>query len=81
MILEVIITIFYGIVLLLITLLPSNVVEKVTMVQPPEMISWAACFFPMDALFLAIGMFLTWYGILMTWAIIEWVYKKIPGVN
>ena len=25
--------------------------------------------------------FVTWKGIQISWAMIEWVYKKIPGVN
>lgn len=28
-----------------------------------------------------IGSFITWTTINMSWAVIEWIYKKIPGIN
>lgn len=41
----------------------------------------ASQFFPMDIFILCIGNITFWLVIHFTWAIIEWVYKKIPGIN
>jgi hypothetical protein len=46
-----------------------------------EIASYSAYFFPMDLLVFIIANWLFWYSAHMAWAIIEWVYKKIPGVS
>lgn len=38
-------------------------------------------FFPPDVWAIAIGNIIFWLLLQFIWAIIEWVYKKIPGVN
>lgn len=38
-------------------------------------------FFPGDVWAIAIGNIVFWILAQFTWAIIEWVYKKIPGIN
>ena len=37
--------------------------------------------FPFSLFMIFIGNVLFWLALQMGWAIIEWVYKKIPGVN
>lgn len=37
--------------------------------------------FPADVWIVFISNVLFWYGALFAWAIIEWTYKKIPGVT
>ena len=37
--------------------------------------------FPFSLFMTFIGNILFWLALQMGWAIIEWVYKKIPGVN
>jgi hypothetical protein len=34
-----------------------------------------------DTFSFAVSSFLFWYSIQLLWAIIEWIYKKIPGVS
>lgn len=46
-----------------------------------EIVSYSAYFFPMGVFVFLINNFLFWYTALLTWAIIEWTYKKIPGVS
>ena len=38
-------------------------------------------FFPADLWVLVITNIVTWTTIFFAWSIIEWIYKKIPGVN
>lgn len=38
-------------------------------------------FFPLDVWVIVIGNILFWLVLHFVWAVIEWVYKKIPGVN
>lgn len=81
MIIEMIINTVFIAIEGLINMLPANTVETIVYSPIPDAIKWGAYFFPLDTLVFAIGMFLTWYTILMAWAVIEWVYKKIPGVS
>lgn len=65
----------------LINLLPGAVITNLAYIQPPQIVRWGAYFFPLDVLVVVITGFSLWYTVLMAWAIIEWVYKKIPGVS
>ena len=38
-------------------------------------------FFPFALFMFAISNVLFWLSLQMAWAVIEWIYKKIPGVN
>ena len=37
--------------------------------------------FPYQLFMIFIGNMIFWLGVQMVWAVIEWIYKKIPGVN
>lgn len=37
--------------------------------------------FPLDVWIVVIGNLVVWMGIHLTGAVIEWIYKKIPGVS
>ena len=37
--------------------------------------------FPPDVWVAVIGNIVFWMGIHLIWAVIEWIYKKIPGVS
>lgn len=37
--------------------------------------------FPGDLWILIIGNVAFWYMVQLTWGVVEWVYKKIPGVD
>ena len=37
--------------------------------------------FPFELFIIFIGNMIFWLGVQMVWAVIEWIYKKIPGVN
>lgn len=46
-----------------------------------SLINKALIFFPSDVWGVVVGSVVFWIGFQMTWAIIEWLYKKIPGVD
>lgn len=65
----------------LIDLLPGAVVTTLAYIEPPQIVKYGAYFFPLDVLGVVITGFGLWYTVLLGWAIIEWIYKKIPGVD
>lgn len=46
-----------------------------------NLLSKGLMFFPRDVWAFVIGNIIFWLMAQLTWAIIEWVYKKIPGVD
>lgn len=81
MLIELIIDLLFLPLSLLIELLPETLYQQVPIINIPDIARMGAYFFPMDVLILAISGFTTWYAIHFAWAIIEWLYKKIPGIN
>lgn len=81
MIIEKVIDMFFNAITFLVNKLPSGLIKVVSMPSIPLPLRYASCFFPMDLFAIIVGLFVTWYVIFMTWAVIEWVYKKIPGVS
>lgn len=55
--------------------LPGWVQDLVTVV------GYGLKLFPVDVWVFAIGSVVFWRFSLIAWALIEWVYKKIPGVS
>lgn len=46
-----------------------------------ELIGYGLAFFPIDIWVFMVGNFIFWQVAHMGWAIFEWIYKKIPGVD
>ena len=46
-----------------------------------ELIAIGLRFFPSDLWVLLLTNIITWTTIFFAWSIIEWVYKKIPGIS
>lgn len=81
MIIENICDLLFGLCSTVIGLCPNLDVPSLELAPTATLLGWALNFFPPSlwgTIILSIGF---WYGIQMTWAIIEWVYKKIPGVD
>lgn len=77
---------FFDIVFLVIKsfvlLLPTGVfVLPDWTVEALSLIHTGLCIFPFAVFQVAFGNFMFWQIIHFTWAIIEWVYKKIPGID
>jgi len=81
MILELICTPLFLLLRGLILLLPAAFTLPDWSVSFISLIQKALFFFPADVWFIVIGNIVFWLVAQFTWAIIEWVYKKIPGIN
>lgn len=46
-----------------------------------KMVSVSLSFFPAPVFAIVVSNIVFWLGAHMVWAIIEWLYKKIPGIN
>lgn len=46
-----------------------------------NVLSYGLMFFPIDVFISAIGSIAFWLLAHMVWAVVEWVYKKIPGID
>lgn len=55
--------------------LPSYIGSMIDVLKVPMSI------FPLDLWFLIISQLSFWYVLQLSWSIIEWLYKKIPGVD
>ena len=55
--------------------LPNWLQDTINIIKVPLSI------FPLDVWITAIGSVTMWYGFQLGWAIVEWIYKKIPGVD
>lgn len=46
-----------------------------------DLVANAMMFFPIDVWVIVIANVVLWISIQFAWAVFEWVYKKIPGIN
>lgn len=46
-----------------------------------DLVSKGLWFFPPDVFVAIFASIILWTGIHLAWAIVEWCYKKIPGIN
>lgn len=81
MIIELILGPIFGLINSLINLIPSGYSLPNWGVNFFTVVSRALAFFPKPAFMIIIANIAFWLTLHMTWAIIEWVYKKIPGVS
>lgn len=49
--------------------------------QTIDLLTKAMMFFPLDVWGLVIANIVFWLLALFSWSAIEWIYKKIPGIN
>lgn len=80
-----IIELFFSPIFLLIktviNLIPSQTVLPLWTIDLTNLLSKGLIFFPSDVWAIVIGNIVFWLSLQFMWAIIEWVYKKIPGVE
>ena len=65
----------------IIALIPEGLVLPNYILQTLDLLKYPLSIFPVDLWVVIISNVIFWYGAQMSWAIIEWVYKKIPGVD
>lgn len=81
MILEGICMIFFGLAHGILLLLPTGWTMPDWGTHAANLIAKAMIIFPADVWAVFIGNVSFWLIAQMAWAIIEWCYKKIPGVD
>lgn len=64
-----------------IDLLPTIQSIPVWVSDTVSLLSKALAFFPGDVWYYTIGNIIFWLSVQFAWSIIEWVYRKIPGVD
>lgn len=82
MILETILNLFFGLINLIISLFPNTSVSLPNWSTSfMSFLGTGLSFFPPSVFNILITNVAFWLTVHMTWAIIEWSYKKIPGIN
>ena len=85
MILELILTPVFALIGVIINLIPDmsqrEALTGFDMTGLIDVLAYGFYVFPFELFMIFIGNVLFWLGAQMVWAIIEWAYKKIPGVN
>lgn len=81
MIVEALLSVFFSFCKFLVSLLPSMAQIPNWVNSAINWIGWGLCFFPEDCWTVCIANITAWILIHWGWALIEWIYKKIPGVD
>lgn len=82
MLTELVLDVFFYVIKSFIMLLPTSTFELPAWgVEALSLIHTGLCIFPFSVFQIVFGNFVMWQVIHFTWAVIEWIYKKIPGVD
>lgn len=81
MILELLLTPIFAVVNGLISMLPANSDLPGWLQDTANLLGYALMFFPADVWAILLGNIIFWHFGQIGWAIIEWIYKKIPGID
>lgn len=81
MIVEKIIDLFFLPINSIFALLPESFSIPILSIQIPQPLRYGACFFPMNIINMLLVSAISWYVIFISYAILEWSWKKIPGVS
>lgn len=82
MIVELFLDVVFGLVYLITDAIPNTLYNLPDWtVQALKLIRVGLGIFPSDVWVVCIANGMFWLVIQFTWAIIEWIYKKIPGVD
>lgn len=82
MVTEAIIWIFISLANLLISMFPEFLISSTEGIGGFfDLIGKASIFVDLNVFWRTVLTYITFYNLELTWGVIEWVYKKIPGVN
>lgn len=81
MILELVLTPVFALIEGIIMLFPADMSLPGWMQDTANLLGYALMFFPPDVWLVVIGNIAGWHIWHITWALIEWTYKKLPGVS
>ncbi len=72
---------FWNLVKSLVSFFPESSAEFINTVGSTEFVRIGLYFLPVNFLVAFLGSVTFWLSANLIWAIVEWVYKKIPGVS
>lgn len=81
MIIELLLAPFFGFIRFLINLLPNTPAINLTLANLIYFVKKGLYFTDKFVFFTCLTVVVTFTTIQLAWAILEWIYKKIPGVN
>lgn len=82
MIIEGLFSLLFGVVEIVINLMPSMTPPGVDgVVGMRTLLSYALTWFPLDLWIALIVNISFWLTVQIGWVVIEWTYKKIPGID
>lgn len=81
MIIELLVSPLFSLVEFIINLLPDGYVFPSYISSTVQLLKIPLSIFPLDLWIIIISNVSFWYIAQLSWAGIEWVYRKIPGVN
>lgn len=81
MIVEMILNPIFAITSGLISLIPEPALMPNWLSYTINLLKVPLSIFPIDVWISVIGSVVSWFGIQLGWACVEWIYKKIPGIN
>ncbi len=83
MIFEGVLDVFFALVNGLISLFPASSLPDVALVLGSLVtpLEYACYYFGADTLAYVVGNVIFWSTIQISWAVIEWLYHKIPGIT
>lgn len=81
MIIELLCTPIFGLINFIVTLIPEGFQLPSWISYTVEILKYPLSLIPGDVWVIIISNVSFWYIAHLTWAIIEWILKKIPGIN
>lgn len=81
MILEALLSPLFFLIKSLINFIPENYNLPEWIASTVAILKIPLSIFPSDVWFVIIGNITFWLGVQVSWSVIEWAYKKIPGVD
>lgn len=81
MIIEVLLIPFFSLIRCIINLLPNQPAVNLTLANLIYFVRKGLFFTDKFVFFTCLGVVITFTTIQLAWALIEWIYIKIPGVN
>lgn len=81
MILESIFNLIFGLIEMIVSLFPDLPDLPNFMAETISLLSVPLGLFPLDLWVVIISNLFFWFGASFLWSIVEWVYKKLPGVS
>lgn len=81
MIIEGIFSLIFALVEVIINLFPQMMLVNGNYTSTFTLLNYALTWFPLDLWIIILSNIIFWLGVQGGWLVIEWVYKKVPGVD